>query len=178
MCEGHHHGHRSSHHSNGLIRFNVHLNHLKWNESLMKTVEPDVEAWSSTNQRTFINKGFQFLRSESKELKCFSERRWDRYPWQPTSATMHFSFQLGEPWSAIIFSYFPVFFLFQKAILSSIGTVSSGPTKQIFLLRDMTKASTCFVVWQISWGKCFIENALSSGSSKKTVQSFEVARSP
>ena len=42
VCEGHHQ--RSSHHSNGLIRFNVHLNHLKWNESLMKTVEPDVVA--------------------------------------------------------------------------------------------------------------------------------------
>ena len=77
------------------------------------------------------------------------------YPQQPTSATTHFSFQLGEPWSAIIFSYVPVFFSFQKAIPSSIGTVSTGPTKQIFLLRDMTKASTCFVVWQISWGKCF-----------------------
>ena len=42
VCEGDHH--RSSHHSNGLIRFNVHLNHLKWNESLMKTVEPGVVA--------------------------------------------------------------------------------------------------------------------------------------
>ena len=109
--------HRSSHHSNGLIRFNVHLNYLKWNESLMKMVEPDVVlvAWSSTNQRTFINKGFQFLRSESKELKCFSERRWDILDNQ---LLQHFSFQLGEPWSAIIFSYFPVFFSFQKAILS------------------------------------------------------------
>ena len=71
--------HRSSHHncSNWFAQNNIHLNHLKWNESLMKMVEPDVVAWSSTNQRTFINKGFQFLRSESKMLQCFSERRWD-----------------------------------------------------------------------------------------------------
>ena len=59
VCEGHHH--RSSHHSNGLISINVYLNHLKWNASLMKMVEPDVVVGSSTNQRTFINKGFQFL---------------------------------------------------------------------------------------------------------------------
>ena len=76
MCAREHH-HRSSHHSNGLVRININLNHLKWNESLMKTVEPDVVAGSSTHQRTFINKGFQFLRSESKEFKYFPERRWD-----------------------------------------------------------------------------------------------------
>ena len=110
MCEGHHH--RSSHHSNGLIRFNVHLNHLKWNESLMKTVEPDVVAWSSTNQRTFINKGFQFLRSESKELKCFSER-WD------ISSTTNFcnnAFQFPARWTMICYHFliFSCFFLIPK----------------------------------------------------------------
>ena len=145
MCARDHH--RSSHHSNGLIRFNVHLNHLKWNESLMKMVEPDVVAWSSTNQKTFINKGSQFLWSESKELKCFSERRWN------ISSTTNFcnnAFQFPARRTMICYHFliFSCFFLFQKAILSSIGTVSSGPTKQIFLLRDMTKASTCFVVWR------------------------------
>ena len=84
----------------------------------MKTVKPDVVAWSSTNQRTFITKGFQFLRSASKSWSAFL-KEGGVYPRQPTSATMHFSFQLGEPWSAIIFSYFPVFFSFQKAILTS-----------------------------------------------------------
>ena len=159
VCKEHH---RSSHHSNGLIRINVHLNHLKWNESLMKTVEKDVVAWSSTNQRAFINKGFQFLWSESKdlELKCLSERRWD------ISSTTNFcnnAFQFPASWTMICchFLICSCFFLIPKAILSSIETVSSGLTKQIFLLWDMTKASTCFVVWQISWGKCFIENAFS-----------------
>ena len=111
MCEGHHH--RSSHHSNGLISFNVQLNHLKWNESLMRTVEPDVVAWSSTNQRTFINKGFQFLRSESKELKCFSERRWD------ISSTTNFcnnAFQFPARWTMICYHFliFSCFFLVPK----------------------------------------------------------------
>ena len=33
-----------SYHSNGFVRNNIYLNHLKWNETLMKTVEPNVVA--------------------------------------------------------------------------------------------------------------------------------------
>ena len=60
MCVGRGDHHRCSHNSNGFVRINIHLNHLKWNESLMKTVELDVVASSSHNQRTFI-KAFQFF---------------------------------------------------------------------------------------------------------------------
>jgi hypothetical protein len=33
-----------SYHSNGFVRSNIYLNHLEWNETLMKTVEPNVVA--------------------------------------------------------------------------------------------------------------------------------------
>ena len=35
---------RKSYHSNGLVCSNIYLNHLKWNETLMKTVKPNVVA--------------------------------------------------------------------------------------------------------------------------------------
>ena len=140
------------------------------------TIWNGMKLWGESKEHSSTS----FFNSFEVNPKCWSAflKEGGICPRQPTSATMHFSFQLSKPWSVIIFSYFPVFSSFQKAILSSIGTMSSGPTKQIFLLRDMNKESTRFVIWQISWGKCFIENALSTGSSKKTVQLFEVATSP
>ena len=135
MCKGHHHS--SSHHSNGLISINIYLNHLKWNESLMKTVEPHVVAWSSTNQRTFINKGFQFLRRESKEWKYFPEWRWD------ISSTTNFcykAFQFPARWTMICYHFLVCccFFLVPK---------SNYLQSESWDLCQQNK-SFCFKVWQ------------------------------
>ena len=147
---------------------------MEWN--LMKTVEPDVVAWSSTNQKTCINKGFSI---PSKWIQRVGVLFWKKVGYILNSQLLQQCISVSSQANHDLLSYYiAVIFSFQKAILSSIGTVSPGPSKQTFLLRDMTKASTWFVVWQISRGKCFIENALRSGSLKKTVQPFEVAISP
>ena len=136
VCERHHHK-RS--YSNGLISINIYLSHLKWNESLMKTVEPDVVAWSSTNQSTFINKGFQFLRSESKVLEWFSERRWD------IPSTTNFcdnAFQFPARWTMICYHLliFSCFFLVPK------GNEFSLQLEPWVMGRQ--NQSFCFEIWQ------------------------------
>ena len=143
----------------------------------MKMVEPDVVAWSSTNQRTFINKGFQFLRSESKELKCFSERRWD------ISLTTNFcnnAFQFPARWTMICYHFiiFSGFFLVPKGNSLFNWNREFWANKTNLSASRYDKNINLFCSLANILRKVFIENALSSGSSKKTVQSFEVARSP
>ena len=130
---------RGSHHINCSVRIKVYLNHLKWNEGLMKTVEPNVVAGFSTNQRTFINEGFQFLWSKSKVLECFPERRmWDitstinfcdsifQFPARRTMMCYHF----------LIFSSF--FHLFKKQFSLQLEPWVLGQQNKSF----------CFEIWQ------------------------------
>ena len=62
------------------------------------------------------------------------------YPLQPTAATMHFNFQLGEPWAAFILIFFCIF-SFKKLFSLHFGTVCFGPTKHILLLWDSYEKS-------------------------------------
>ena len=177
MCEGHHH--RSSHHSKGLIliRFNVHLNHLKWNESLMKTVEPDVGAWFSPNQRTFINTGFQFLRSEFIELKCFSERRWD------ISSTTNFcnnAFQFPARCTMICYHFLicSCFFLIPKDNSLFNWNREFWADKTNLSASRYDKSINLFCSLANILRKVFYWECLEFWKFEKTVQSFEGARSP
>ena len=67
---------------------------LKWNETLMKTVEPNVGALlTKEHSSTSVFNSFEV---NPKFWSTFL-KEGGMNPLQRASATMHFSFQLGEP---------------------------------------------------------------------------------
>ena len=147
MCEGHHH--RSSHHSNGLIRFNVHLNQLKWNESLMKRLSQMEKLNLLLTKEHSSTRAFNSFEVNPKSLSAFL-KEGGIYSRQPTSATMHFSFQLGKPWSAIIFSYFPVFSCSKRQFSLQLKPWVLGQQNKSFY----------FKIWQKHQLVCSLANIL------------------
>ena len=61
-----------SYHSNGFVCSNIYLNHLKWNKTLMKTIEANVDIYIFMNR---WRDGWIERSKKEDRLKSFIERK-------------------------------------------------------------------------------------------------------